>query len=145
MGSAMLNANGVATISALFGHAGPHAIIAQYGGTAAFAASASGPLTQTVNLAVTTTTLTSSLNPSVVGQSVKFMASVTSTSGTPGGTITFTNNGTVMGSAILNASGLATVTVAFGHPGSHIITATYAGNADFARSNSPTLTQTATP
>jgi Big-like domain-containing protein len=145
MGSATLNASGVATITVAFGHAGSHVIIATYTGNASFTGS-SAKLTQTVNPAVTTTVLASSVSPSLVGQSVTFTATVTdTTTATPSGTVNFTNNGVVMGSATLNGSGVATFTVAFGHTGSHLIIATYAGTADFGGSTSAALTQTVNP
>jgi large repetitive protein len=149
--------SGVASITTLFGHAGSHVIVATYSGDSTFAPSTSAPLTQTVHPGSTTTALISSLNPSLVGQAVTFTARVTgisiagvartsaSTSGTPTGIVTFTNNGNPMGSATLNASGVATLTVAFGHMGSHAIIATYAGDADFATSTSAALPQVVNP
>jgi hypothetical protein len=58
---------------------------------AAEAGSTSPVLTQTVNKVGTNTALTSSPNPSAVGQAVTFTATVTSASGggTPIGTVTF--------------------------------------------------------
>lgn len=52
----------------------------------------------------TTTTLTSSLNPSLVGQSVTFTATVTPNSGSvaPTGTVTFYDGATVIGTGMLS-------------------------------------------
>ena len=57
---------------------GAHSITAVYSGTNNFNASdnSASPLTQTVNKASTTTTVASSVNPSVFGQSVTFTATV---------------------------------------------------------------------
>ncbi|MDT4913769.1 MAG: hypothetical protein QOC66_2897, partial [Pseudonocardiales bacterium] len=55
---------------------GGHQVTAVYLGDPNFAGSESGPVTQTVNRARTTTTLTSSANPSVWGQPVQLTATV---------------------------------------------------------------------
>src|SRR6202012_6256953 len=79
------------------------------------------------------------------GQAVTFAATVTNggTSGTPTGTVTFTDtvstvvsgslNTTTntLGSASLNASGIATLTPVTLTTGTHFITANYAGNGTF--------------
>ena len=49
--------------------------------------------------AATTTTVTSSVNPSNLNQSVTFTATVTSTAGTPTGTVQFKDDGTNLGCA----------------------------------------------
>src|SRR5207247_867944 len=56
-----------------------HSITAVYGADLNFTASTSGTVTQTVNKASSTTTVASSPNPSVFGQSVLFNATVTAT------------------------------------------------------------------
>jgi hypothetical protein len=73
----------------------------------------------TVNQASTATTVTSSVNPSVTGQSVTFTATVASVSpgtGIPAGTVTFYKGsvgGTLIGSDSLDGSGEATVMTTF--------------------------------
>ena len=76
-----------------------HSITATYNGSTSFVTS-NGSLTQTVNQDGTTTSVSSSLNPSVFGQSVTFAATVTpsSGSGTPTGTVTFYDGSTMLGS-----------------------------------------------
>ena len=59
-------------------------------------------------LNTTATTLTSSVNPSTVGQTVTFTAAVTSSGGTPTGTVNFLDGTTQIGSGTLNGSGVAT-------------------------------------
>ena len=92
----------------------------------------------------TTTTVTSSLNPSLFGQAVSFTATVAAPpgAGTPAGSVTFFDGANELGTATLTA-GTATVTVAALQGGSHTITAVYAGNANFLAS-SGTLTQVVT-
>jgi hypothetical protein len=91
--------------------------------------------------AATTTTLTSSANPSNVGQAVTFTATVTSSGGTPTGTVTFKDGGTVIGTATL-AAGTASFTTSSLAVGTHGISTSYGGAATFAASTSAVLTQT---
>ena len=88
----------------------------------------------------TTTTLASSLNPSTYGQAVTFTATVTSSSGTPAGTVTFKNGTTTLGSASLSA-GVAKFATAKLAGGTSSITAVYAGNSTYASSTSTALSQ----
>ena len=102
-------------------------------------------LSQVVNKAATTTTLTSSLNPSVVGQAVTFTATVSITDPVPGpptGTVTFKDGTTTLGTGTLDASGVATFTTSTLAAGRHSIKATYNGDASFKTSTSAVLTQT---
>jgi hypothetical protein len=94
------------------------------------------------NLNLTTTALTSSLNPSLVGQAVGFTAAVTSTAGVPpnGEIITFFNGSAVLGTAALSG-GIASLTTSSLSAGTFTITASYPGDSTFAGSTSPALTQ----
>jgi hypothetical protein len=97
-------------------------------------ASASGTVTDAIAPAGTSVSLTSSTNPSVVGQDVTFTATVhnTSTSPVPTGTVTFTDTttNTVLASNVaLDGYGKAAVSTSALAVGSHTITAVYA-NAD---------------
>ena len=96
-----------------------------------------------VNQGPTTTLVTASANPSVIGQSVTFTATVTASahgSETPTGAITFSDRSTILGTVSLS-SGVATLNIASLAVGSHAITASYEGDADFTAS-SGSLTQT---
>src|SRR6202022_958176 len=118
---------------------GSHSITASYGGDANFTASTSAPLTQMVR-PIPSTTVASSLNPSTFGQGVTFTATVTATSGTPTGTVTFKNGTATLGTGTLSG-GSATFTTATLTVGTHSITAVYNGDANFAASTSPALQQ----
>jgi len=125
--------------------AGSHSITASYNGDATFSASTSPTLTQVVNqpgLTATTTTLTSSANPSNLGQPVTLTATVAPTSGagTPTGTVTFTDGATTLGTGTLSG-GQATFTTSSLSAGNHTITASYSGDANFGTSTSPALAQ----
>jgi hypothetical protein len=93
--------------------------------------------------APTTTSLASSVNPSVTGQQVTFTATVTSPSATPNsGSVQFVVDGVDTGSPdALNGSGQATFTTTFSTAGSRQIGARYLGNASFAASTATDLTQ----
>jgi phosphatidylinositol-3-phosphatase len=98
--------------------------------------------TGALTLASTTTTLSSNLNPAAEGQPVTFTATVSSGAGTPGGTVSFLEGATTLGTGTLNASGVATFTTSSLAIGTHHLTAAYGGNANFAASQSATLNQT---
>jgi hypothetical protein len=104
----------------------------------------SGTVTQVVNLYPSATSLpSSSLNPSIYGQSVTLTVKVTSTApSSPTGTVTFKNGTTSLGSATLNASGVAALTKTNLPAGSLSITATYNGDSETAKSTSASLPQT---
>ncbi len=122
--------------------AGPKTLTASYAGDANFAASTSTGVSQTVNAASTTTTLTvGSPNPSVVGQLVSFAFTVAASapgSGTPIGTVTVSD-----GTQSCNASVAAgTCSIAFSSAGPRTVTAAYAGDGNFAGSTSTSVGQT---
>jgi hypothetical protein len=88
------------------------------------------------------TALTSTANPSTVGQSVTFTATVSPVSpgtGTPTGTVTFKDGATVLGTTNL-AAGQASFTTSALSVGGHAITASYSGDGSFSAS-SASLTQ----
>ena len=62
---------------------------AVYGASGNYGGSTSNVVSQTVNALGTTSVLTSSPNPSTYGSSVTFTDTVSASSGTPGGTVTF--------------------------------------------------------
>ena len=101
--------------------------------------------TETPN--ASSTSIVSSANPSVYGQSVTFTATVNGVApmtGTPTGTVTFVDGTTNLGTITLNA-GSATYTTSTLGAGVHDITVTYGGNAYFSPDTSSTLAETITP
>jgi Bacterial Ig-like domain (group 3)/FG-GAP-like repeat len=111
-------------------------ITATYNGDTNYT-SAVGTTTQTVAKASLTSTLTSSVNPSLPGSSVTFTDTL-SNHGT--GTVTFTSGATTLGTSAVS-SGIATLATSALPLGSDPITATYSGDGDF-NSSVATLTQT---
>jgi Big-like domain-containing protein len=122
---------------------GTHSITATYSGDATFAGSSSNAVSQVVNKATTTLTLGGSPNPSALGQVVTLAASVTAApgAGIPTGTVTFFDGGTTLGTATVS-SGLASLSTSSLTVGSHLITASYGGDASFKPAASNIFTQT---
>jgi len=144
IGTATLNASGVAAFSTSRLPAGTHAITAVYGATNNFSASSSPADTQTVNKANTSTTLISSLNPSSAGTTVTFTAMVKAVlpgAGTLTGTITFTDGNTVLATVPVSGSGQAMLVTSALTLGVHSITAAYGGDANFTASSSASLSE----
>ena len=111
----------------------PHIITATYPADAVHSGS-SDTANLTVHTSNTTTTVTSSVNPSVFGQPVTFTATVSATSGgTPTGTVTFFDGGNSIGTENLSG-GVATLNTSALAAGSHTITASYGGHGNHSGS-----------
>jgi hypothetical protein len=142
MGTVALS-GGVASYTTSALTEGSHTIVAVYGTSGKDIASVSAGITQTVNKAKTTTTVTSSVNPSSWHQSVTFTATVHGAfGGVPTGIVTFKNAAGVLGTGALNASGVATLSTTALSVGVHSITIVYPGDTDFTASTSSPLAQT---
>ncbi len=92
----------------------------------------------------TATTLLAAPSPSTYGQSVMLTATVTSSGGTPGGTVTFYNGSTSLGTGTLNSSGAATLATTALPVGGNSLTASYGVTAKYAASTSTATTATVT-
>lgn len=127
-----VNASGVATFSTSTLAVGLHSVVATYSGDTVHFTSTSAPaLTQTV-LEGTATNLTSTVNPSAVGQNVTFTATVTISGGggvTPDGTVSFMDGTTLLSTQNLSAGGVALFATSTLTAGVHSITAVYNGDA----------------
>jgi sugar lactone lactonase YvrE len=148
--------NTIATLTLMNGNAsvfisnlpvGQHSITASYGGDINDAAAVSSPLLQVVTVAPanasTTTLLTSSANPSNLGQTINLNASVSTVTvgqAVPTGTISFLDGSSTLGTANLNAgtASLALSTLALG---THSLTVVYSGSSSYTGSTSPVLPQ----
>ncbi len=93
-----------------------------------------------VTAAATSTTLATSASSIFSATSVTFTATVTSSAGVPGGSVTFSNGSTVLGTATLDSSGAATFVTSALLPGNLTITASYTGSANYA-SSAASITQ----
>ena len=111
-----------------------HHISASYGGDKDLKASNSATLGQTVDKATTTTSLASSHNPSKLGQSVTFTATITGQfGGNPTGTVTFKDGNTVLGTISLSGKVATFTTSSLAH-GQDRITTSYSGDTNFKES-----------
>jgi hypothetical protein len=137
LGTATLN-KGTATLNKTGLGAGEHEVVAVYGGNAYFGPSGSAPLVQTVSRASTELTLTSTLNPAPYGSAGTLKASVKALApgtGTPTGSVTFSEGETVLATVPLSA-GSAKYTLKAMEPGSHAVTASFNGSTDYEPSES---------
>jgi RHS repeat-associated protein len=94
----------------------------------------------TVNKGAPAAGLTASPNPVLVQNSVTLTATIGSSAGTPTGSVAFSDGGTTIGTAPLNA-GIATLSLATLAVGSHSITAVYGGDANFNAASSAAVSE----
>lgn len=142
LGTSPLDAAGVATYQTSQLSAGTHPIFASYQGDQNDRTSTSGALSQAINTADTTVTLTSSINPSIVGRAVTFSAGVISRGQPASGVVTFLDGSLVLGSAPVS-SGSANLTLTSLAAGLHAIVARYNGDTATQSSTSTVLLQVA--
>jgi hypothetical protein len=99
---------------------------------------------QALALNSTTVSLISEKNPADAGQSVLFIATVASGTGTPSGTVTFMDGTQTIGTGTLTGSSTST-TASFAttalKPGAHSITAVYGGDSEHSGGTSAVLTE----
>src|SRR5439155_1147151 len=113
-----------------------------YPGDGNYATSTSTGVGHTVNQAATATTITTvAPEPSTVGQATTVSFSVTSSSGTPTGTVTVSDG--TEGCSGTVAAGSCSVT--FPTAGAKTLVATYAGDGTFAGSTSTGVGHTVNP
>ncbi len=151
LGQEAVGSSGTTTFTTSSLAVGIHVITAYYySSNVPFNTSNSAPITQVVNpITISkTTALASSPNPSTVGQTVTFTATVTPTSGTgtPTGTVQFFDGTTQIGSGTLDATtGTTTFATSSLAVGNHSITAQYLGDQNDAGSTSAALKQWTAP
>jgi uncharacterized protein YjdB len=139
LGSPVSVSGGVATFSTAALTAGAHSITASYGGDTNYVGSTSPALSQEVGLASSTIAVSSNNNPATYGQSVVFTATVSPSAAT--GTVQFMDNGSPLGSPVTLSTGVATYSTAALTVGTHSITASYSGDANYAGSTSSAFDQ----
>jgi hypothetical protein len=139
LGTATVNGSGQASITLVGATAlavGSHSVTAQYSGDTQFANLTSGITTHVVTKAnsgsVVTTAVTSSLNPSIYGDTVTLSINVSSSVGIqPTGTVTVVDGSTLLGTLNLDSSGNASITVPVFTAGTHTIVVTYSGDSNY--------------
>lgn len=144
IGGPVTVSNGSAVSTPVGLDAGDHVITADYSGDTRFAGG-SATIEQEVAAAQTTTVVSTSPNPSVVGQEITISATVTpngAATGTPGGFVQFLVDGVSLGFVALEG-GTASIPVSDLTWGSHDIKATYlSADPNFVTSTSTVQTHT---
>jgi hypothetical protein len=142
LGAPVTLSGGKATFTTTSLGAGTHSIFCSYSGDATFAPATSSGIGQMVE-ATSSTVVVSSVNPSTVGQTVMFTATVSSTTpGTLSGNITFFDGGSQISNPVPISGGSASLSISTLTQGAHSITAQYSGNPSYAGSTSLAITQT---
>jgi hypothetical protein len=140
-----VNATGQAVLATNLLSAGTHSIVATFAGSTNYAGSKSNTLTEVVNQTTTVTALSTAATPTEAGTPATFTATVTSQTATPQGSVNFTDNGSLIGSAALNAAGAATFSTSGLSVGTHQIVATYTGSINYIASTSSAVQQVVVP
>jgi hypothetical protein len=120
---------------------GAHSLTARYNSDGNYATSTSPVLAQTIVQASTVVTLTSAANPAAYRQVVRLTARVDATTGTPTGTISFSDGTAGIGSCTL-VGGTCDITTNTLAVGARSLTARYNSDGNFATATSTVLAQT---
>jgi hypothetical protein len=120
---------------------GAHSFSLKYAGDTHWAASTSPSDAITINHAPTATTVSTSSTSVLAGQSVTLTARVSGEVGSLalGGTVQFADGANSLGSPVPLTNNTATYSTSALAPGSHSITATYAGDTNYLPSTGPTV------
>jgi hypothetical protein len=149
LGTATLDGTGTATLTLSNEPAGLLSLTATYSGDALFTTSTSAATQLNVFSPATTTALTVTPPTVAFGHPVTLTAVVAMTPGAPGvptGTVTFFSGTQALGTATLDATGTARLTISNEPPGLLSITAQYSGDTVFTASTSgATLLRVFTP
>ena len=139
-------ASGESNCTITYASAGARTINAAYTAGAGFSNSSCGPLAQTIATAGSTVVLLSGTNPSFIGQSVTFTATITGVN--PSGTVEFLNGAAVLGSATLAGTGntrSASLAISNLPVGTATISARYLGDGNNAPMTSTPVSQVVQP
>jgi hypothetical protein len=141
--AATVDSNGRARLALATLAVGNHTVVANYSGSPLYSPSSSATITQTVQKASTAVSLRTSGSPANRGTRVTFTATVTALApgvGAPTGIIRFTIDGRIYDVAV-RQGGIATYWTRLLAVGTHQVTATYMGNANFNVSTRAVISQ----
>ncbi len=143
LASMPLNNAGEAQLSIPNFAIGTHNLSAQYGGDAGNVKATSNTVAEQITPANTVTVISSNSSDPMIGSPLTLVATVVSNAGAqPTGTVQFTDGAAVLGTANVDGSGTASLTINTLTPGAHSIVATYNGDTNDAVSHSTALTET---
>jgi hypothetical protein len=127
---------------------GADPITAIYAATPNFGAATSAVFSEVINPSSTTASVTSSVSPASVGQSVTFTATLSSSSAAPTGSVTFMDGSTPIGTATLvpgsGLSSTASLATSSLPVGTDPITAVYAATPNFGAATSAAFSEVVT-
>ncbi len=148
LGASVTLSAGKATFSSSNLAVGTNYVEALYAASGNYAASTSNVVSQVVNALGTTSSLTSTPNPSTFGSSVSFTDTVSASSGTPAGTVTFYScttsactTKTALGASVTLSAGKATFSSSNLAVGTNYVEALYAASGNYAASTSNVVSQ----
>jgi sugar lactone lactonase YvrE len=124
---------------------GQHSLTAVYNGDSNYNTSTSVAVAETVNRSSTTTTLTASQNPSVVGSAVTLTANVATpynSSTRPTGTFIFMDGATTLATVTVAIGGTVSLRTSRLTVGVHSLSVVYNGDGRYLTSTSSSLSQT---
>ncbi|MFP5266630.1 MAG: Ig-like domain repeat protein [Acidobacteriota bacterium] len=144
LGTGTLSGSGAATLTLQTLPVGADTLTAAFAAQGNYAASTSAAVTETITGASMTTTLTASPTSVAQGASETLTATVTSSDGTPTGTVTFSDASGSVGMGTLNAGGMATLVLATLPAGTDSLTATFTAQGNYGASTSAAVTVSVT-
>ncbi len=150
LGTASLNGSGSASLSMASLAAGSYVVTAAYSGDSAYSSASSSSVALSITVVSTPTSpqasslaLSATPNSATAGQSITIAGAVAPSGGiAPTGTVTFSANGTVLGSAQLNSSSTASISTSSLAAGTYTLSAAYSGDGNYSSSSSNTVTLT---
>jgi subtilase family serine protease len=134
-----------ATLTITAPQTGTHTLVATYNGDSVYNTATSNNATITVSKIPTTLSLNPATTTPIGGSSLLLTATLTpttSTSATPTGNVTFSLDGSNIGTGNLVNGTTATFTMTVPASGSHTVQAVYAGDTNFNSANSSVVTLT---
>ena len=140
LGTSGLQDNGTATFSIASLSVGAHSITAAFNANGPFAGSTSAAVTVSISSAPATalpTVLSLAPQISPADGSATFVANVSALTGSPQGTVTFLDSGAILGTAVTDQSGIASLQIRALAGGTHNFSASFGGAAEIAPSASP--------
>jgi len=141
LGVVNLDSSGAASLALSALPIGDHSITVTYAGDTTHTAALPGVLVQRVQQ-LTTSSLSASANPIIVGAPLQLTATVVGLSGAAAtGTVSFTDGPILLGVSRLNPAGVASVSVSSLAAGTHQIIAIYSGDAQSRTSLSSPLSE----
>jgi hypothetical protein len=120
---------------------GSHNVTAVYGGDTNYIGSTSSAVSQSIVLATSSMVLSASATTAIATKPLTFTATLTSTGGTPTGSVTFMDGASAIGTGNVN-NGIATITTTALTVGTHTITSVYQGDTNDSAATSNALTIT---